>query len=430
MNWIVSFALLAWPLCWISSVMLFGGPGAGNNLSNYIIVMVCLSYPVIIFGVYWLFGWSFFNISGRMMFIGSVIGVCGLLFASGYPQAAWNLSQGILNEGYSVSGGEVYYNGEALIGAEAASFKILSGLPSSLKERAPYAKDSNHVYYRGTELNGIDASTFTLLPNSTNYLYAKDKFKVFYADSFDDKIEFIEEADPATFSVINEEHPAYWRDEQYVYYEGQMIPGADPDSFKPAAKADQHYWVDDTAVYFNGEVIPEAVPENFRSLTEEPYHYTQSLEQNGESYVYWRGQRIPSEAPSSFTVLNYEFSMDKARVFYKAEPIITGHNFGTFKLLEDAGYLAVDARHVYNLSKDHAGIIEGADPNTIAVLGKGYLKDHQRVYYRADYKSGVQEVEGANAKSFEVIDYDVEREAEARDNNHYYHNGAKVASQE
>ncbi|MCW9707029.1 DKNYY domain-containing protein [Fodinibius salsisoli] len=421
MNWIVLIALFAWPLIWISSVMMFGGPGASNEISTYISVIVVLSYPIAIFGLYWLFDRSFFGIAGRQMFLVSLIVVPTLLYMSGYLQDAWNLSQGIRNEGYSNVQETVYFNGQELKEADSESFEILRMALPAIRT-TPYAKDNEHVYYDGAKLENAEASTFEALSQSTGSIYFKDQHNVFYAEDLYQKPAVVEGADPASIELIREEHSDYWRDNEKVFYAGKEIVGADPVSFKLAPRADNHYWQDNSSVYFNGKPLAHADPENFSSFKKEPYHFTRSLGQDNDGYVYWRGRLLPGADASSFKVLNHEIGMDDDHLFRQTEVMLTDYDASSFRLLEDDAYLGKDVNHVYNLSKGHAGIIEGVDPNTFAVLGKGYLKDHQYVYYRKDYESKVVVVEEADASSF-VIATDVKGKADARDTDRYFHQG-------
>ena len=421
MNWIVLIALFAWPFIWVLSVMMFGGPGATNEMSAYISVIVFLSYPIAIFGLYWLFDWSFFGIAGRQMFLASLIIIPGLLYMSGYLQGFWNLSQGIRNEGYSNVQGTVYFDGQELKGANSDSFGVLEmGLPAI--RTSPYAKDNQHVYYNGEKLKKVEAATFEALALSRSSIYFKDQHNVFYTEDLYQKPEVVEEADPNSFEVIMEEYPDYWRDSEKVFYAGKEIAGADPERFRPAPNADNHYWHDGSTVYFEGDSLPDATPDNFSSFEEEPYHFTRSVDENNSGHIYWRGHLLSAADASSFKVLNHEMGMDDHQLFRETEVVLTGHDPSSFRLLEESAYLAKDVNHVYNLSKGHAGIIEGADPSTITVLKRGYLKDHQHVYYRRDYESKLVIVEEADARSFVVIT-DVKGKADARDTNQHFYQG-------
>ena len=52
--------LLPWPIFLLISPMMFGGPGATNQLSIVVTVMLVLYYPVGVFLFLWLMKWSFF----------------------------------------------------------------------------------------------------------------------------------------------------------------------------------------------------------------------------------------------------------------------------------------------------------------------------------------------------------------------------------
>ena len=61
----------------------------------------------------------------------------------------------------------VYYEGEKISGASAASFVVLSN---------GYARDNYYAYYRGNKISGSSGNSFKNLDNG----YAKDNYSTYY----------------------------------------------------------------------------------------------------------------------------------------------------------------------------------------------------------------------------------------------------------
>jgi DKNYY family len=88
---------------------------------------------------------------------------------------------------YAVDWSTVYYEGEALPGADASQFKLIN--PDS---DGDYAGDATKMYYDGNPISGADAPSF----DDLGYGYAKDKNTLYYQG------ESVSEADAASFSVV------------------------------------------------------------------------------------------------------------------------------------------------------------------------------------------------------------------------------------
>jgi hypothetical protein len=110
----------------------------------------------------------------------------------------------------------------------------LAVLAACGKSPPPFTRDGDVWRYRDTPVAGADASTFAPLSDH----YAKDRHRVYYADTYRDGKEYysiahprvtvIEGADAATFRYIDR---GYARDATHVYDEGVRHPVKDANSF-------------------------------------------------------------------------------------------------------------------------------------------------------------------------------------------------------
>ncbi len=160
LNWLVVALLVFWPLIFVTSMMGLGGPGATNDKSSVLTAILILLYPAVIFFVYSLFNVNFFIWSGGKAFVVSAITLITVLFLTGYLTLYVNLIRGILNEGYSVAGGSVYYDAVKQANMDGESFKIF---PDVFGRANGYALDTSGVYYRGESMINADAQTFEFI---------------------------------------------------------------------------------------------------------------------------------------------------------------------------------------------------------------------------------------------------------------------------
>ncbi len=88
------------------------------------------------------------------------------------------------------------------------------------------AKDKNNIYHKGYKIIDSDPDSFERLNSS----YFKDKNYVYFKSSGSVTEGHIEGADPATFVTLDTFH--YAKDENNVYYDGEIIEGADLGTFE------------------------------------------------------------------------------------------------------------------------------------------------------------------------------------------------------
>lgn len=143
--------------------------------------------------------------------------------------------------GYATDGTYVYYNDNAIPGADAKSFKVLGD----------YGVDDKAVYLNDEVVADADPATFEAL--NTSYSYSdigKDAHHVFAFS------EIVPDADPATFVILDD---SYSKDATHVYYDDQgliAIEGADPATFTVnTSTTDAYDAADSTGKYLYGERI-------------------------------------------------------------------------------------------------------------------------------------------------------------------------------
>lgn len=86
---IVTFLLVFWPMVLFTSVMMLGGPGATENLSNVLTVVLVVAYPIYIFILYLLLGQPYFKLSPKSCLIAATIVVVLAQSIFGYFGLLW-----------------------------------------------------------------------------------------------------------------------------------------------------------------------------------------------------------------------------------------------------------------------------------------------------------------------------------------------------
>ncbi|MFO6424201.1 DKNYY domain-containing protein [Motilimonas sp. KMU-193] len=300
-------AILCWPLFWITSVMMFGGPGASNDAANVYSTLAILLYPSAICLIYALGGWSLFVIPGKYL---ALIGIplnIALVYAS-YGALLSNTLKGIANEGYSVVEQKVYYNGQHLTMAHADSFTLLEHQPSF--RDSVYAKDNHHVYYRGEVLKGAESASFhpLFVGQGLDEYWADSQYVYRYTEQL--------ALNPQQVSLFHDDsYAVYLTDGEQLFCNGIKVPNADLSSFKvifgALAKDNQH-------IYYQDHIIlPEADVASFTLYPDEQY-YGYDI-----NHVYdviaERSQLIPGADPASFELLGRGYMRDKHRVYFSQQ---------------------------------------------------------------------------------------------------------------
>ena len=228
---------------------------------------------------------------------------------------------------------------------------------------AIFAKDAQRGYYRGSVIEDSLGSSFEVLSEHE----ARDAKTVFYADTYRKGQEYytqrhnrvfaIPSADPASYRVLAH---GYARDASRAYYEGQAFKVRDVGSFEPL---DASYARDAQRGYFERIEIPGS---------------------HGPSFAL-----LDVRAP--------EFARDRTRVYH-------GH---------------IDTSEA-NSPRPVVRVLREADAASIRVVGRGYVADARRVWYRSE------PVAGADAASFKVNE-DYTSELDASDSRYRYRQGQRAA---
>lgn len=147
------------------------------------------------------------------------------------------------------------------------------------KSPPPFDREGGTWRYRGTPVAGADHASFAPLSDH----YAKDRARVYYADTYRDGKEYysvahprvavIEGADAATFKVIER---GYARDATHVYFEGERHAVKDIGTF---ALLDYVFARDSATAYCHMEPIAGSDPASFTVLSG---HYARD-----RTRVYW-----------------------------------------------------------------------------------------------------------------------------------------------
>lgn len=140
-------------------------------------------------------------------------------------------------------------------------------LASCGKSPPPFDREGGTWRYRGTPVEGADHASFAPLSDH----YARDRLRVYYADTYRDgkeyyavarpRVRVIEGADAATFRYLER---GYARDATHVYFEGERHAVKDIASF---ALLDYVFARDSTTAYCHMEPIAGSDPASFVVLS-------------------------------------------------------------------------------------------------------------------------------------------------------------------
>ncbi len=329
-NILITLAFMFWPILFAMSPMMLAAPGTENDKSQVGFVILLLSFPVAISLLLWIFGGSYFGISGLKLTIISTAVVVSGLTVFGYFGMYLNLTKGISNSGYSVAAGRVYYDGKVIEGADSESFSILEDdrYGSSI---AYSAKDGSHLYHAGVIVQGAIPGNLKRIKinNETYWVNATQVI-------LDDRV--LQDANPQEFYGFENHDYSGWTystiGQRYtVYIHGKRLPGVDRDSFTPLS---EFFAKDKNHIFKQDEIIlPEANAEDFELLE------------------------------------YYDFGKDKNHIYYLAhlQPFaIKGIDVESFEILE-RGFLR-DKNHVY-VTHQYSSItrLEQADAASFEVTG-------------------------------------------------------------
>ena len=338
-----------------------------------------------------------------------------------------------------------------------------------------YTKDKNGAYYYSKLVEDADPETFEVI----SAYYAKDADRVYCASGISASVKNIDSADSKTFETIDTEHSRYpgyshyARDNEEVYYcdgmgsEAKVLDKADPFSFE---KAFSDYYKSNNLVYFEGELIPGLSGDDMEFFGSyvfskgEIYASGKNIKADIDTFqvlfqgyakdknkvysVHCGSECLKDKDPTTFEVYD-NYTKDKNGVYFNIigyDSILEGADPTTFKEIGGSIYQSTGASYYTEMTYygDKNSVyfefskLEGASPDSFEILGSGYSKDAGTIFYEykkiadADPTSfevlgarhardkntayyGVDKIEGSDSDSFEVTD-----EYRAKDKNHTY----------
>ena len=250
----------------------------------------------------------------------------------------------------------------------------------------------------------------------------------------------LEDADPLTFTVMDDQYGGTGKDRRHVYLDAKIIPGADPATYVVLGQDYGRLGKDATHVYYEGAVLPEADPATIRDLG--GYFVCDS------QHVYFLGKRLPGAESRSFEIIAVRngsrtsiiYAKDATHVYYRSdgvameseeatEPhVIPGADPKTFVMLDESyiGGYAKDARAVY-LGRE---VVAGGDAKTFVALP---IKEQpHRVVYGKDARAAYflgRKIPAADAGTFTVLPIpdDSSGQAYAKDAHAVFFHGDRIA---
>lgn len=245
-NIVVTFTVLFWPMIWVASIMMAGGPGASNDAGLIRSSIAFVSYPLFLFLILTVLNIRFWGVSS--FYFAAISAVFVFLTQIPNLKLLINLKKGIMNSGYSVVGDKAYYNGNSIESADAASFHILDG--DLLGYRVNYAWDAVALYYNGKVIEGAKSSELKLIFTGHGDYFVSSDDQIFYGGLV------LQDCHPNGFRFPEHSYGCWaicdQDDASFVYFYSQKVEGADGRSFIPlggyTGKDDFHFYHQDTVL--------------------------------------------------------------------------------------------------------------------------------------------------------------------------------------
>lgn len=230
----------------------------------------------------------------------------------------------------------------------------------------------------------------------------------------------IKQADAASFHAFQREefgylHSAqsYAKDHQHLYYQGNVVANVDITNVEGKVLGSNLYWLTDHTVIYQGTVINGADPQSFQPFKQ--YTSWASSGTGDDKHIFYQHQRLEQADAATFEILDHSYAKDRQHIYYGLTPILEEADPIHFMLLDE--YVARDEDAVYFLNGTDSHRIALATPQEFTALGRNYYKSQDRIFYIEAYQA-VHVLEGVDAQTFEVTDYDSETGSDARDAQH------------
>ncbi len=326
--------------------------------------------------------------------------------------------------------------------------KIKSGIDVQSAEKMielrDFIKDKNNIYYfsdgKLEKINlKIDVNNLEYLDdgNSVFSSYLRDGKNVYFVDNENGKIKIVKNVDKNTFKVVNGN---YGVDSKNVYYLGEKLDFVGLDGLKIF---NEDYLKDKKNVYEisvndNDKVTVKPIKNlNIDVATfEDIFGGLNYKDKNSVYYVDENNGEVSLKILKGADPATFEFgviSKDKNSVFVDNQKL-EGVSSKGFEVLADLFNFVKDYKNVYYLDRESDGITykvkvldtKGIDIPSFEFFGYSYnkyFKDKDNIYFLNDKddKMEFEKLDGANLKTFEIID-----DYFARDDKNVYIFGYKL----
>ena len=218
----------------------------------------------------------------------------------------------------------------------------------------------------------------------------------------------------------------YGKDAAHVFFRGHIIEGADRATFEIMQSNYGYYAKDTEAVYFQGKRISNRV-QQFRILGgdwyatdgEKGFYFGKVISAGNlelvpgsselartDTQIFRFGELVQNAAPTDYTRHSqgclYEFATDSDHVFLDNK-VIPGADPKTFKELGNCSTIYRDKRMVYIWNRE----LPEVHHDSARAFGPFYLVDDSAVYrilqHTRSYVGGIERMEGLDAASFQVL---------------------------
>ncbi|WP_439133832.1 DKNYY domain-containing protein [Pseudomaricurvus sp.] len=220
--------------------------------------------------------------------------------------------------------------------------------------------------FNSPKMNGVKA-----FDQSVSKQYYHDDENVYFvrgSNFFELGKQHMESAELNSFTVLSN---SYAKDNQQVFFSGEVIPGADPHAFQL--------------------LLPSGVD----SSTQNESFYSRDDQQ-----VFFFSQLMETADPASYTNIGGGYAVDKQQFYYDGKPMsVDAANYKYLGAEDGYAYLAINERVYFQ-----GDLLAGAVPSGFTLLAKGFVKDSSHVFYRGDL------VKGADVASFEIVNEVIQKD--------------------
>lgn len=232
---------------------------------------------------------------------------------------------------YAKDKSRAYYQGVGFTVADVASFVPLD---------PQFGRDRQVGYFQQAPIQGSDGTSFAVLSRN----FAKDKRKVYFfwtildtpIDGAKSGIRIIPNALPDSFTPVG----AYFgTDKNHAFYKDILISEADPSSFTSLDEINMNYARDNTKIFFQNHRIETADRQSFALLTDEYAQDTRT--------IFYQDRPLPYADRATFTMLEHGYAKDALHVYYEGEILARADPASFAMVTNDADRDATDKSHSY-----------------------------------------------------------------------------------